>query len=1535
MKRGDYEGGNESRERRSRYEEGESSKHHEQSESNNLMDEIERDLESGEKRTTDADELMDDIVRELQGRSETEELMDEIERNLEGEQEARETAEAEQLMDEVKKELEDDRETVESIEDRLDEFEEDILENFEKYGIDGDEVMERWRERFVEDVEEELENDSASDQPDESAEVSDDAADSEMTEAAESYSYSESGDGTVQVLKTEGRSETTESVDESEEHKAEMEPQSEGDSSVESEKDYSVEESNQKEDLEPPETEKQPEKQITHETGSEISENNASHELKRDSKENIPETSEDARARQQTSEVVSESSDEKAEAAEQKEEQAENIETHSARAECEELAEEEVEDIRIEGHLSEPADEEGEVIQDFGSESMQEWTEDSESEELTDSEHLEEPDSTESTSESHQEVLEENISLDAEELDEDEEVDERVASDDEGLTGMLASPYPTVYVDETGFFAETEEQRWRRKLIELYNELPEEMKQLYRELVKAMLESEEGLEKLLDTFSELREYEDFEEEHEDAIKYVKFRQKVRELNLLGTQKETIVKELALELDIDQETAEKWLNDDYDSFPKIIQQVWSQEIQRRWGNVLRAIANRDVPYDMSEVNEILKRFPELRRKRRFGLHYDEVKAWTEVMAAKRQGKIATLIIQGKERFKVDEVTELAKRLNLTVDKVVSWLREESHPRLVDVLIGNRRKLRLNPSEESRSKGRFHNIIDTSKEDLWITETRQLTRKQHLTTDERDRIIRLLNTEHSHRQTDSETDEKNAAEDEEHEVKGQCNVGQPSNYEHKKEVQKTEHEYRRELGKPREVKIYVPQVKGQKIESLAELKKLILEEFPGIQNRDDYDCMVHMAAEHFKLLEALGERRTVKQHEVGRIATMLSIKKSCAVSWTFYGYKPFLYRVLENARPRSEVKQIVAGFRRELNGLGSWDDVQSRLDQIYPNREYENNSRFQLRQGHVIDFFRLLEEIDSGTVKGISARTGIRRRGVHSFMEGSLPYLVRLVIFPSEPTRTKLSVSHRVNIRPPEVHGVRIESIEQLKNIVERDFSGFFHRKKSSRMLRNAEVHLDLFREYHSIEFIPHGLIPILEKRTGISRSNLRKWVLKGGIPQIYNWLNQAQSCMHVMGKLHAALNGVTSMTELNHRLEHLYFSEAIRRLPSYEKEREAAKKFFRFLQTLPHRGFLSDIAHGAQVEKRDILFWFYSSGMPSHVVIASQIPAEIPQRGKKWMPLKTPTRVQLEQFIQVPLKITSPEDILDVLRQIRPLKTPAMEEYELQFGETPRELMFMFLLGILVSDSWFRSGTSRSTHAELSASKKYSWSKDLGRGFCYALGKIGISSKRHKNQVSQRNGKTTVSRRWASEASPFLQWVKRTLLGLKASTPKSWTPIQADWILQMPHDWRVAFLQGIADGDGCATIKGFYAEISTAVNSDFLARILASLGVHASPSPTGARIYGKEDIRRSEELPLFRHAVGRQERLTQLRIMTESAKWRRISERELKIIVDLHRQGFKSGQITEILWNRFGALRQPGTIRETIKRESRKRVKSPD
>ena len=43
-----------------------------------------------------------------------------------------------ELIGEVERELEADERSADSAEDRLDEFEENILENFEKYGIDGD-----------------------------------------------------------------------------------------------------------------------------------------------------------------------------------------------------------------------------------------------------------------------------------------------------------------------------------------------------------------------------------------------------------------------------------------------------------------------------------------------------------------------------------------------------------------------------------------------------------------------------------------------------------------------------------------------------------------------------------------------------------------------------------------------------------------------------------------------------------------------------------------------------------------------------------------------------------------------------------------------------------------------------------------------------------------------------------------------------------------------------------------------------------------------------------------------------------------------------------------------------------------------------------------------------------------------------------------------------------------------------------------------------------------------------------------------------
>jgi intein/homing endonuclease len=172
-------------------------------------------------------------------------------------------------------------------------------------------------------------------------------------------------------------------------------------------------------------------------------------------------------------------------------------------------------------------------------------------------------------------------------------------------------------------------------------------------------------------------------------------------------------------------------------------------------------------------------------------------------------------------------------------------------------------------------------------------------------------------------------------------------------------------------------------------------------------------------------------------------------------------------------------------------------------------------------------------------------------------------------------------------------------------------------------------------------------------------------------------------------------------------------------------------------------------------------------------------------------------------------------------------------------------------------------------------------------------------------------------------------MKDSLLGLRSSTPKSQIPIQADWILRMPHDWRVAFLQGVSDGDGWANITEPNVGITSMVNKDFLIRLLASLGVEASRSTTNVIIRKKDAIRRVARLPMFRHAAGRQERLARIIVILDSVKRRRISEEELKTIMALHKQHFSSGQITKELLSKFGIFRRSGTIRSAIKRNSKK------
>jgi len=559
-------------------------------------------------------------------------------------------------------------------------------------------------------------------------------------------------------------------------------------------------------------------------------------------------------------------------------------------------------------------------------------------------------------------------------------------------------------------------------------------------------------------------------------------------------------------------------------------------------VLRAIANRDVPYDMSAVNEILKRFPELRRKRRFGWYYDEVKAWTEVMAAKRQGKIATLIIQGKERFKLDEVKELAKRLNLTIDMVVSWLREESRPRLVDVLTGNK---------TTQNDGLPEIVKHASPELMRKYSSELISDDSSFSIDE--------NTEGG---------------------------------------RKPERQHKKHWGEAREVRAHPPRISGQEIRSFDKLKKMIQNEFPGIQDRNDYDSLLEGADNYFKLLEAIGERKALEKYEVRSMATNLGIEARLVQHWTFDGTMPRMLRILERA---AKVKQRAAELKGQLRGLQSWSDVQKGLDSVFPHREYEKSNRYQLRKCHVMDFFKILKMSENGaTMRDISQRSGISQKIVVRFLTDQVPHFIRLVLASRDPTRAGSSLFRKVDYWSPKVCGIHIETIEQLEEIVKRDFPGFAEREDFPRLLKVAEVHLEIIRHYHDRAIIPRGIPSHVHRATQVPLLTIIRWVSEGVKPNIYELLDNALTASDAMEKwqgLRSRLNGATSTEEMKRRLGHSYIQGNMLNPSEYNKGAESAQRFFRFLEALPRGGTISDVARRAGLKPKDIASWFHDNKIP--------------------------------------------------------------------------------------------------------------------------------------------------------------------------------------------------------------------------------------------------------------------------------------------------------------------------------------------------
>lgn len=68
------------------------------------------------------------------------------------------------------------------------------------------------------------------------------------------------------------------------------------------------------------------------------------------------------------------------------------------------------------------------------------------------------------------------------------------------------------------------------------------------------------------------------------------------------------------------------------------------------------------------------------------------------------------------------------------------------------------------------------------------------------------------------------------------------------------------------------------------------------------------------------------------------------------------------------------------------------------------------------------------------------------------------------------------------------------------------------------------------------------------------------------------------------------------------------------------------------------------------------------------------------------------------------------------------------------------------------------------------------------------------------------------------------------MGLKDSGRTTYDKISADWLLEAPNEFKISFLQGLADSDGFVDFTAQHAAVITHPNTDLIEKIFSSLGI---------------------------------------------------------------------------------------------------------
>jgi len=319
----------------------------------------------------------------------------------------------------------------------------------------------------------------------------------------------------------------------------------------------------------------------------------------------------------------------------------------------------------------------------------------------------------------------------------------------------------------------------------------------------------------------------------------------------------------------------------------------------------------------------------------------------------------------------------------------------------------------------------------------------------------------------------------------------------------------------------------------------------------------------------------------------------------------------------------------------------------------------------------------------------------------------------------------------------------------------------------------------------------------------------------------------------------------------------------------------------------------------EIDESTVYHWTRGE-LSTALYLLQRFPRKQPRENRTWLPTRLDGRI-FSEYIEVPDRISDYSEVIEVLHQLQ---------------MNPQDIMYV--VGFTLSDGYIQLTSKTSFSLRNTLSQKYDWSKLILDDVSDSLSSLGpsrvLSIERPDDDIWE-----------LANSSPLFVWIREVILGLGPDETKTYSPMKDDWILTSSKQARIAFLQGLADGDGYSSPAAQRVGIGSLVNRHLIRDLLKTLDINSVLHSKGVEITRHEDIRRAAKLPLFKNATGRLESLFELCDMLNARpKRKRATPKEIELILNLREHGMSYDQIGLYLWRYYGISRSKSTIGRIIR-----------